>query len=195
MFGVAGRRLSEQDRAFVMNRTIRNLVFAALCLALCMVLPFLTGQIPEIGKRLSPMHIPVFICGFVCGWPWGLVVGAIAPLLRSTIFGMPAMGPDVFSMMFELAAYGAVSGILYRVFPKKPWSIYVVLVIAMIVGRLVWGAAKWAMLGPAFTFELFLAGAVVKAIPGIILHIVLIPPIILGLQKAGFIKNDREVQS
>ena len=193
VFGVAGRRLSEKDCLCVMNQHIKNRLFAALCLALCMVLPFLIGQIPEIGKRFSPMHIPVFICGFVCGWPWGLAVGAIAPLLRSTMFGVPAMGPDAFSMMFELAAYGAVSGILYRVFPKKPWSIYVVLVIAMIVGRLVWGAAKWAMLGPAFTLKLFLAGAIVKAIPGIILHIVLIPPIILALQRAGFIENDREV--
>ena len=42
-----------------MNRTLKKLVFAALCLALCMVLPLLTGQIPQIGKALSPMHIPV----------------------------------------------------------------------------------------------------------------------------------------
>ena len=61
----------------------------------------------------------------------------------------------------------------------------------MIVGRLVWGAAKWAMLGPSFTLRMFLAGAVVNAIPGIILHIVLIPPIVLALNKAGFVENNR----
>ena len=178
-----------------MNKTLRKLICAALCLALCMVLPLLIGQIPEIGKRLSPMHIPVFICGFVCGWPWGLAVGALAPLLRSVMFGMPAMGPDAFSMAFELAAYGAVSGILYRILPRKPWSVYLTLVIAMIAGRLVWGAAKWAMLGPSFTLRLFLAGAVVNAIPGILLHIILIPPIILALNKAGLIENNREVRT
>ena len=174
-----------------MNRNLKRMIYAAVCLALCMVLPFLTGQIPEIGKRLSPMHIPVFLCGFLCGWPWGLAVGAIAPILRSAIFGMPAMGPDAFSMMFELAAYGFLSGLLYRLLPRKPWSVYVTLVIAMLVGRLVWGAAKWAFLGTAFTWKLFLAGAFVNALPGIILHLVLIPPIVLALNKAGFVENNR----
>ena len=58
---------------------IRRMVFAALCLALALVLPFLTGQIPQIGSALCPMHIPVLLCGFLCGWPWGLAVGFIAP--------------------------------------------------------------------------------------------------------------------
>ena len=43
--------------------TARILVQAAVCLALCLVLPFLTGQIPQIGAALSPMHIPVLLCG------------------------------------------------------------------------------------------------------------------------------------
>ena len=73
---------------------IRKLTYAALFLALAMVLPFLTGQIPQIGKSLCPMHIPALLCGFLCGWPWGLAVGLIAPLLRSVTFGMPAMFPD-----------------------------------------------------------------------------------------------------
>ena len=47
----------------------RKLTYAALFLALAMVLPFLTAQIPEIGSMLSPMHIPVLLCGFLCGWP------------------------------------------------------------------------------------------------------------------------------
>lgn len=177
-----------------MNRNLKCLVYTALCLALCMVLPLLTGQIPAIGKRLSPMHIPVFLCGFLCGWPWGLAVGAIAPILRSALFGMPAMGPDAFSMAFELAAYGAIAGLLYRLLPRKPWSVYVSLIAAMLAGRLVWGLAKWAMLGPSFTPELFLAGAFVNAIPGIILHIVLIPPIVLALNKAGFTENNRRTE-
>lgn len=166
-----------------------------MCLALCMVLPFLTGQIPEIGKRLCPMHIPVFLCGFLCGWPWGLAVGAIAPILRSALFGMPAMGPDAFSMAFELAAYGAISGILYRILPRKPWSVYASLIAAMIAGRLVWGVAKRAMLGNAFTLSLFFTKGFVDAIPGIVLQLVLIPPLILALNKAGFVENNREAQT
>ncbi len=178
-----------------MNKNLKKLVCAALCLALCMVLPLLIGQIPEIGKRLSPMHIPVFLCGFLCGWPWGLAVGAIAPLLRSLLFGMPTLYPDAVCMAFELATYGAVSGILYRILPRKPWSVYVTLIAAMIAGRLVWGAVKWLLLGLSgkpFTLQLFLAGAILNAVPGIILHIVLVPLLVFALNKAGLVENNRE---
>lgn len=178
-----------------MNKNIRNLVFAALCLALCMVLPLLTGQIPQIGSMLCPMHIPVLLCGFICGWPWGLAVGAIAPILRFLLFGMPPIYPTAIAMAFELAAYGAVSGILYRVLPKKPWSIYVALIAAMLVGRLVWGAAMMVLLGVkggTFTLQAFLAGAFLNAWPGIILHIVLIPPIVMALKKAGLVDDRRK---
>jgi len=68
---------------------IRKLTYSALYLAIALVLPFLTGQIPEIGSMLCPMHIPALLCGFVCGWPWGLAVGFVSPLLRSLLFGMP----------------------------------------------------------------------------------------------------------
>ena len=47
----------------------RTLTLAAMFLALAFVLPFLTGQIPQIGSMLCPMHIPVLLCGFICGWP------------------------------------------------------------------------------------------------------------------------------
>ena len=66
---------------------IRKMTYAALFLAIALVLPFITGQIPEIGKSLCPMHIPALLCGFLCCWPWGLAVGFIAPLLRSVLFG------------------------------------------------------------------------------------------------------------
>ena len=175
-----------------MNRNLRKLVYAALCLALCMVLPFLTGQIPQIGKQLSPMHIPVFLCGFLCGWPWGLAVGAIAPVLRSFLFGMPALYPDAVCMAFELATYGAVSGALYSALPRKPWSVYVTLIAAMLAGRAVWGVVKWALLGlsgTAFTLRMFLAGAFINAVPGIILHIALIPLLVFALNRAGLNEN------
>ena len=178
-----------------MNKNLRKLIYSAMCLALCLVLPFLTGQIPEIGKALSPMHIPVFLCGFLCGWPWAPAVGMIAPILRSLLFGMPKIYPDAVCMMFELATYGLVAGLLYKALPRKTWSIYVTLLIGMVAGRIVWGIAKWALLGLAgtpFTMQMFLAGAIFNAVPGIILHIVLIPVVVMALNKAGLIENNRE---
>lgn len=175
-----------------MNDRIRKLTFSALYLAIALVLPFITGQIPEIGAMLSPMHIPVLLCGFVCGWPWGLAVGLIAPMLRSVLFGMPPMFPTAIAMTFELAVYGAVSGILYKLLPRKTWSIYVSLIIAMIAGRIVWGAARFVLAGLShseFPMSAFLAGAVVNAIPGIILHIILIPILVIVLEKAKLTMN------
>ena len=170
-----------------MDKKNRRLAYSALFLALALVLPFLTGQIPTIGKALSPMHIPVMLCGFLCGPLWGAAVGAVAPLLRSVLFGMPAMFPGGVAMTFELATYGVLSGWLYRLLPRKPWSIYVSLLVAMLGGRLVWGAARFALAGLSgseFPFSAFLAGAVTGAIPGIVLHIVLIPLLVLGLERA-----------
>ena len=76
----------------------KKLVLSALFLAIALVLPFLTGQIPEIGSMLCPMHIPVLLCGFFCGWQYGLAVGFVAPLLRSFLFGVPYLYPMAVSM-------------------------------------------------------------------------------------------------
>ena len=170
------------------NLTVRRMVAAALCLALCMVLPFLTGQIPQIGSALSPMHIPVLLAGFLCGPWWAMAVGAAAPLLRFALFGMPPIFPTGVAMCFELAAYGLVSGLLYARLPKKTSNVYVSLVAAMVAGRVVWGIARAALSGVAgqpFTWAAFLAGAFVNAVPGIILHILLVPVIVLALRRAG----------
>ena len=174
---------------------IRKLTYAALYLAIAMALPFVTGQIPEIGAMLCPMHIPALLCGFMCGWPWGLAVGLIAPLMRSVIFGMPNMFPTAVAMAFELAVYGGMAGLLRRLMPKKKWTLYAVLLISMISGRIVWGAVQLflsGLTGSEFTWALFLAGAVTNAIPGIILHIALIPLLVMAMERAGLSLNRRE---
>lgn len=171
-----------------MNRTeIRRMVSAAVCLVLCYVLPFLTGQIPQIGAALSPMHLPVLLCGFVAG-PWyALAVGLIAPITRSLMFGMPNLYPTAVAMSFELAAYGFFSGLLYAKLPKKPQYVYISLVGAMILGRVVWGVAQAVLLGlggSSFGMSAFVAGAITGAVPGMIAQIVLIPAIVMALDRA-----------
>ena len=172
---------------------IRRMTFAAACLALCMVLPFLTGQIPQFGRQLSPMHLPVMLCGFLCGWPWALAVGLIAPPLRYLLFGMPPLFPNGVGMMAELAVYGAVTGLLYAKLPKRPVYIYLSLILAMLVGRLVWGLVSipiYALLTEkTFTLMAFWTGGFVTAWPGIVLQIVLIPAIVLALEKAKLIQQ------
>ena len=173
---------------------VRRLTYTALYLAIAMVLPFVTGQIPEIGAMLCPMHIPVLLCGFMCGWPWGLAVGFIAPLLRSVLFGMPAMFPTAVAMAFELAAYGSIAGMIHEITPAKPGYTYVSLVVAMIVGRIVWGAARVVLSGlsdSVFSWAAFLGGALTNAIPGIILQLILIPILVTAMDRAGLSLNPK----
>lgn len=166
---------------------------AGLFLALGLVMPFLTGQIPSLGNKLLPMHIPVLLCGFVCGGPTGLIVGFILPILRSVLFSMPPMYPTAMSMAFELAVYGFVAGVMYRVLPKNNIYIYIALIISMIAGRIVWGIVStliYGLSGVKFTWQLFIAGGFINAIPGIIIQIILIPIIVIAMKRANLIENE-----
>lgn len=160
----------------------KRLLISALFLALGIVLPFLTGQIKEIGDTLLPMHIPVMLCGIICGWKYGLSVGLILPFLRSVMAGMPPIYPNAVWMSAELATYGLVIGLMYSVFGKRQlWWLYCSLVASMISGRIVWGVAKALLLGiagKAFTIQAFIAGGFVDSLPGIVLQLVLVPVIV-----------------
>ena len=176
-----------------MSKTGKNLVLGALFLALALLLPFLTGQIPQIGSMISPMHIPVFLAGFVCGAPTAAVVGFVAPLLRSVIFGMPPLLTAV-AMAFELFGYGLVAGLMYGVVFRRRHNlatIYISLITAMLLGRVIWGAAKLVIAGlgasDAFTWAAFLSGAFTTAIPAIVIHLILVPAIVFALQKAKLV--------
>ena len=171
---------------------ILRLVLSALLLALGLVLPFLTGQIPEVGSMLLPLHLPALICGFVCGWPWGLAVGFVLPIMRSLLFGMPPMIPTGLAMAFELAAYGALAGWLYGRLAGKPGGTYMALIGAMLGGRIVWGAASWAiyalLMENSFAIAAFWTGGFVNAWPGIVLQLVLVPLVVTALEKAKLIE-------
>ena len=168
------------------RKKLTCLVLSALFLALALVLPFLTGQIPQIGSALCPMHIPVLLCGFFCG-PWyAMAVGAIAPLLRFLLFQMPPIFPTGLAMCFELATYGLVAGMLYRVLPKRKLSVYISLLGAMLTGRIVWGVASvilYGLRGSQFGWTAFLMGAFGNAAVGIILHVLLIPVLVMTLTR------------
>ena len=162
-----------------MKTSTRNLTLSAMFLAIAQVLPFITGQIPMIGKMLCPMHLPVMLCGFFCPWQYALAVGLISPLLRSVLFGMPALYPSAVGMAFELASYALIIALLSGKLGKdKMWKLYVALITAMLGGRIVWGVMQVILLGikgDSFTFSAFWAGGFVNAFPGIILQLILIP--------------------
>lgn len=167
---------------------LRNISLSGLFLATALLLPFLTGQIGQIGNMLCPMHIPALLCGFICGPVWGALVGFISPLLRFLLWGMPPIFPTGIAMAFELCTYGLASGLLYSHLPKKVPYIYVNLLISMVAGRIIWGAVRFFISSFAatdFSFAIFIADGFTKAIPGIILQIIIIPPIVAVLKKSN----------
>ena len=174
------------------RRTLQKLILSGLFLAFGYILPFFTGQIPQIGKLLLPMHIPVFLCGLICGGQYGLIVGFVLPIMRSMIWGMPIMYPTAIGMAFELAAYGGIIGFLYQ---KARWqcllSLYRCMLTAMVGGRIIWGIVMMFLMGlgaGAFTFEAFLAGAFLNAIPGIVLQLIVVPCVMLALDRTHMIR-------
>ena len=168
------------------NNRLSALVLSAMFLALALVLPLLTGQVQRLGNALCLIHIPVLLCGYFCS-PWyAMAVGFVAPLLRFAVFGMPPLMPRGIAMSFELAAYGFVAGLLYRLLPKRKSSVYLSLLGAMLAGRLVWGAVRVVLYGlgkSEFGWVAFLTGAFANAVPGILLQLVLIPILVMTLRR------------
>lgn len=170
-----------------MRRRTADLTIAAVSLALCLTLPFLTGQIPHLGSALLPMHFPVLAAGFLCGPWWAMAVGLLAPPLRFFLLGSPPY-PAFVAMAAELAAYGLVSGLLSRRFGESLKGIYGALLGAMVSGRVVWGLMMKALLlagGTSFGWRAFAAGAVLNALPGIALQLIVLPPLVKALRRTG----------
>ena len=172
---------------------IRSIVYAGLCLALCQVLPLLTGNIPQVGQQFAPMHFPVLLCGFIAGPVWGGVVGFLAPLLRSFMFSAPAIYPQAVRMAVELCAYGMAAGLFYRYLPKKPFGIFCSLLCAQFFGRLAWGLAQFSLSvfdhGQEFYLQMVISQTILSSVYGIVIQLLLIPPIVIAMQRARFISK------
>ncbi len=170
-----------------MNQT-KNLTISGACVALGVILPITFHSIPNAGSIFLPMHIPVLLCGLICGPYYGLLCGVLAPLVSSFCTGMPPMAV-LPGMLFELAAYGLLSGILIKkINVKNPAiRIYVSLIAAMICGRMLNGLLNGLIIHAGlYSMQMWITGSFITAFPGIIIQLILIPVIVLALRKAGF---------
>lgn len=169
---------------------VKNLVFTAVCVALCLVLPMAFHAIPNAGQVMLPMHIPVLLCGLICGWPFGMVCGLLGPFLSSVITGMPpaAMLP---SMMVECGVYGLASGLLMKyVRTGKPGAdLYISLISAMALGRIAAGFAKAWIFTPGVSPFAWVTTSLVTGIPGIVLQLAVLPLVLAALTRARLIPN------
>lgn len=165
---------------------VKRLVLCGLMIALCVVLPLAFHGIPNAGSIFSPMHIPALLCGLICGWPYGLVCGLMGPLLSSVTTGMPPAA-YLAPMMLELAVYGLTAGLMMRLIRVKKLYVrlYLSLLTAMLLGRVVAGAAAALIFTPGqYTMAAWVASYFVKCLPAIVLQLTVVPAIYLALQRA-----------
>ena len=167
---------------------VKKLVYTAVCSALCLVLPMAFHSVPNAGSIFLPMHIPVLLCGLICGWPFGAVCGLLGPFISSIVTGMPpaAMLP---SMMIECCTYGLVTGLMMKFVRTKSYAadLYISMVAAMAMGRVVAGLAKAWILAPGTPAFAWVTTSLVTGIPGIAIQLVLMPILIFALTKARLI--------
>ena len=167
-----------------MNQTKRITVMAML-LALGLVLPYAFHGIPKGGMLFSPLHMPSLIGGLLLGPVEGAVVGVLCPVLNSMITGMP-QGNTLVAMCFELHVYAIVTGIMMRVLKnqKDGIKIYASLMIAMLLGRVAGGIVQAFILGFSnYSLQMWATAYFVSTFPGIVMHLLVIPPVCMALKK------------
>lgn len=168
-------------------RNIKRFSLTALFMAIGIILPYFTMNIKTFGKMILPMHYPVMLCGIVCGPYHALFIGLLLPILRYFIAGAPSIYPTAIAMSVELATYGLMMGVLYyRAKEKSIGTLYKALIITMIVGRIVWGIVYYILLlfvGQKFTAYMFLTSAFLSGIIGIIGQLIIIPSLVMVINK------------
>ena len=169
---------------------VKKICLCALCIALCCVLPTAFHGL-GLGAALSPMHLPVLLCGLLCGWGWGAVCGAAGPVLSSVLTGMPGAS-QLLHMVPELLVYGLCAGLLMKLWRTGSLyaDLYLSLVPAMLLGRVAGGAAQaLEYLGgtEGYSLAMWAGGYLVGTLPGAVLQLVLLPALVAAVARAGLI--------
>ena len=173
-----------------MMSSIKKICITSIMIALCCILPMMF-HMAGLGSTFAPMHIPVLLCGLICGGWFGACCGLIGPIVSSILTGMPA--PTILiSMVPELITYGIVTGLLMRIVRTgfRSADLYISLVSAMLIGRVVAGVAKALLYmsnGESFTIALWVSSHFVTALPGIICHLILVPLLMMALYRSRLI--------
>ena len=134
--------------------SVKKSCICAICIALCYVLPMAFHAF-GIGDELSPMHNPVLMCGLLLGPGYGAFCGIAGPIISSTT-GMPSF-MQCFYMVPELAVYGLVTGLMMKLVHTKKLGLdlYISMIPAMLLGRIVGGLAQRLVISVVGTGETF----------------------------------------
>lgn len=176
---------------------LKKLIITAICMSLCVILPIAFHMIPNGGTLFSPMHLPVFLCGLVCGWQYGLLCGLFGPVLSSFITGMPGIG-YLPTMMLELALYGFICGLVKKLVAtgKQTVDIYISLLSAMLVGRIITGIARAFLFAPgSLSIGIWATSYFISCLPGIIVQLILLPILYQALEHARLLPHQTILSS
>ncbi|MBM7562784.1 ECF transporter S component [Fusibacter tunisiensis] len=165
-------------------KPIHQLVLSGVFIAIGVVLPIAFHAIGGAGAIFLPMHIPVLVAGFFLNIPYAAAVGILTPLLSSLFTGMPPVFPMLPIMMVELPVYAIVISLLTQ---KTKLNLFIKLLVAMAGGRIAAGGCVY-VLATFFSAKLpgpdvFIKGSVVTGLPGIGIQLLLIPAVIVALDK------------
>lgn len=165
-----------------MNKT-KEIVLSGLLLASGIILPMIFHMFSLTGPIALPMHIPVLIGGFLLSPPIALLLGITTPIISGLLTGMPVMFPMAIIMALELGIYGLTASLAAR---KFKLSIFPALIISMIAGRIAAGLTV-ALLVQLFGLKMnpliFIQGAIITGIPGIIIQLIFIPALIHAIKS------------
>lgn len=172
-----------------MNKNIstKELVLSGLLLASGIILPMIFHIFGMTGPIALPMHIPVLLGGFLLSPYLALILGVITPIISGLLTGMPVLFPMAVIMAAELGTYGLIAALANRILklPTIPS-----LILSMISGRIVAGLTV-SLLVQLFAINinpiLYVKGAVLTGIPGIIIQMFFIPSLVYSIK--AFMKN------
>jgi hypothetical protein len=161
----------------------RQMILAGFFMAIGLLIPAIFHMLGGAGPIFLPMHIPVLIAGFFLSPFYAAMVGLITPLLSSALTGMPVFYPILPIMMGELMTYGLVVSWLSQGRMKNIWGR---LIAAMIAGRMVAGLIVF-VLATGFGLKMkpliYLQGAIITGLPGLVIQILLIPALVILIQN------------
>lgn len=162
-----------------MRNAGKDLLLGGLFFALAIALPVLFHAV-GLGSAFLPMFFPIILSGFFVSLPAALAVGILSPLTSALLTGMPPFYPPIaFIMMLEGLFLAGLPALLYQ---RNKISVWPVLIATIIVDRLVLLGSillvsQWLNLPK----DIMSAASLIKGIPGVILIILLIPPLVKKL--------------
>lgn len=167
--------------------SLKKMIISALFIALGIILPLIFHQFGIAGRIFLPMHWPVILAGCLLSPLWGALVGVLCPSMSFLISGIPRL-PSLPLMIPELLTYGFLAGLLVPRNGLKSWAQGILILLPVLIGgRLIYGIAA-ALLGPLLLGIdkplAYISAALLSGIPGIIIILLLLPPLVIRIQKA-----------